>query len=143
MSETTKPKSTAKNRPRILLAEDDKEMRSLLARALRRAGYEISECPDGIALLDYLFHLLPAKNENIDLIISDIWMGGVTGLEVLEGLHDRDEFPPMILITAFGDQETHAKARRLGAVAMFDKPFDTDDLLAVVREFVPPGTSGA
>jgi DNA-binding response OmpR family regulator len=64
-------------------------------------------------------------------------MPGVTGLEVLEGTREYKEFPPMILITAFGDEETHDQARRLGAAAIFDKPFDIDELLAKVREILP------
>ena len=122
----------------ILVAEDDKEMRILLAGALTKAGYEVTECPNGFNLLNHLgSYLLPDKHEDIDLIISDIRMPGVTGLEVLEGLQKARGFPPVILITAFGDQTIHAQAKQYGVAAMFDKPFDVDDLLAKVREIVP------
>jgi len=128
-----------KSAPRILLAEDDYDMRILLAWSLRESGYEVVECPDGIHLLDHVGSFFPpADPEDFDLIISDIRMPGVTGLEVLEGTREYKGFPPMILITAFGDEETHEQARRLGAVAIFDKPFDIDDLLTKVREIVPP-----
>jgi CheY-like chemotaxis protein len=60
-------------------------------------------------------------------------MPGVFGLTILEGTRQRDGFPPIILITAFGDEETHAHAARLGAAAMFDKPFEIDDLLTKMR----------
>ena len=124
--------------PRILLAEDDSEMRALLARALRRAGYEVRECANGIELLEHLeVFCTEGEIEKIDLVISDIRMPGLTGLEVLEGLREEKGFPPMILITAFGDEETHAEAERYGAVAMFDKPFDIDELIEKVREVVP------
>jgi DNA-binding response OmpR family regulator len=46
-------------------------------------------------------------------------------------------FPPIVLITAFGDEETHSLAENLGAAAMFDKPFSMDDLLAKVHELLP------
>ena len=72
------------------------------------------------------------------MIISDIRMPGLTGIEILEGLHTLESFPPMILITAFSDEETHAKAHRLEAAAIFDKPFDIEDLLAKVREILHP-----
>ncbi|MBW1788759.1 MAG: response regulator transcription factor [Deltaproteobacteria bacterium] len=59
-------------------------------------------------------------------------------MEVLEGAPKNEGFPPMILITAFGDEETHVLAKEFGAAAMFDKPFDMDDLLAKVQELLPP-----
>lgn len=125
---------------RILLAEDDKEMRSLLALMLRKEGYQVRECMDGLSLLDMLssFFLPDEERENFDLIISDIRMPGVTGMEILLGANELDDFPPIILITAFGDKETHMQAERLGAVALFDKPFDIDEMLEKVRATLPP-----
>ncbi len=126
------------NPPRILVAEDDSAMRSLLARTLRRAGYIVMESTDGLNLLTHVgSFLLREPGEDIALIISDIRMPGATGLEVLEGLHETAGIPPIILITAFGDRETHEKARRLGCLAVFNKPFDVDDLVATVRNAVP------
>ncbi len=122
----------------ILLAEDDEEMRSLLALMLRKEGYRVTECPDGISLLDQLSpFFLSGEEENIfDLIISDIKMPGVTGMEILMGANEKVDFPPIILITAFGDKKTHDQAERLGAAALFDKPFDINDLLTKAREIL-------
>jgi len=105
-------------------------MRALLAQSLRADGFEVSESPDG---MDVLARLASDDPEEFDLIISDIRMPGVTGLEFLEGLHEREGFPPTILITAFGDAKTHAEAARVGALAVFDKPFEIEDLIAAVR----------
>ncbi len=124
---------------RVLLAEDDKEMRRLLAQALRNCGYDVVACPDGMAMLTHLADfLLPEElgPEQFDLIISDIRMPGISGMEVLEGKPRQKTFPPMILITAFGDDETHDMAAALGAAAMFDKPFDLDDLLGTVKSIL-------
>jgi DNA-binding response OmpR family regulator len=131
--------NTAENPPRILLAEDHQEMRDLMALLLRREGYQVIECMDGISLLSQLsdFFLPGEKHEHFDLVISDIRMPGVTGMEILMGANENDDFPPMILITAFGDPKTHENAKRLGAAAIFDKPFDVDHLLAKVRELAP------
>jgi two-component system response regulator (stage 0 sporulation protein F) len=124
----------------ILLAEDDKEMRSLLALMLRKEGYQVCECRDGLSLLDMLssFFLPSEEHKNFDLIISDIRMPGITGMEILMGANELDNFPPIILITAFGDKETHMQAERLGAAALFDKPFDIDELLKKVHAILPP-----
>jgi DNA-binding response OmpR family regulator len=119
------------------LAEDDYEMRVLLAMTLRKSGYKVLECSDGIGMLTHLAaFLLPDEfaREPLDLIISDIRMPGVTGMEVLEGKPENRDFPPMILITAFGDAETHALAKQFGAAAIFDKPFDVDVLLEKVKD---------
>lgn len=134
---------TQTTRRRILLGEDDAEMRSVLAEALRSKGYTVVECTEGMSLLAQLSSLLLSPEvagrdpDHFDLIISDIRMPGVTGLSILEGVQLFDGFPPMILITAFGDEETHAEASRLGVAAMFDKPFDVDELLGKVQELAP------
>jgi DNA-binding response OmpR family regulator len=120
--------------PHILLAEDDHEMRSLLTLSLRRAGLQVTPCRDGSDLLSHLTpFILHEAPVGFDLIISDIRMPLVTGLEILEDLPQREGFPPIILITAFGDQRIHQRARDLGAVATLDKPFRMDELLALVR----------
>lgn len=128
-----------KNARSILLAEDDREMRKMLADALRRAGYKVLECPDGLQLLNQIGAVLflHEEGEPIDLIISDVRMPGASGQEVLEQLHNCQGFPPMILITAFGDELAHAKAEWFGAAAMFDKPFDVDKLIDKVGELLP------
>ena len=128
--------------PRILLAEDDDEMRRLLARVLCDAGYEVIQCRHGMDVLKRFEAFIIDKGSlDFEVIISDILMPGLTGLEILEDLHECRGFPPMILITAFGDEGVHARARKFGAAAMFDKPFEIDDLLSKVREIVPPKTA--
>lgn len=129
--------------PRVLIGEDDAEMRSVLSEALREKGYTVVECRDGLNVLDRLGSVLLSPDvtsrepERFDLIISDIRMPGVNGMTILEGVQLFEGFPPMILITAFGDEETHAEAARLGVAAMFDKPFDIDDLMHKVEELAP------
>jgi DNA-binding response OmpR family regulator len=122
----------------VLLAEDDREMRQMLAKALRTAGYRVQECPDGLQLLDLLGAVLflHQGGETIDLIVSDVRMPGASGQEILEQFHHCPGFPPMILITAFGDEQAHVKAEWFGAAAMFDKPFDVDLLIAKVGELL-------
>ena len=130
------------NRPRVLLGEDDAEMR-VACGSTASEGYRVVECADGPSVLNKLSSLLMSPDvtaqdvEPFDLIISDIRMPGITGLTILDGVRLFDGFPPMILITAFGDDEVHAEARRKGVAAMFDKPFDVDELMRKVEELVP------
>jgi DNA-binding response OmpR family regulator len=113
-------------------------MASLLVGALRKAGYETTVCQDGLQLLAHLKFSAGETHECFDLVVSDIRMPRISGLDVLRAESYGGEFPPVILITAFGDEWTHGKARYLGAVDVFDKPFDIGDLVNRVRELVPP-----
>ena len=123
----------------ILLAEDDYEMRSMLALSLFKDGYEVVECPDGWSLLENLesYILTGLEHKKVDLVISDIRMPGITGIEILRGLPLGEGYPPIILITAFGDEKTHHQAEQFGVSAMFDKPFEIEALLTKVRKIVP------
>jgi len=121
----------------ILIAEDDEEMRVLLEHRLRKENYEVESCGDGFELLEHIGSFTsddPPKR--FDLIVSDIRMPGFTGLEILDFIHANGGFPPTVLITAFGDEQTHAEAERLGVAAVLDKPFDLDQLAAVVHRIL-------
>jgi DNA-binding response OmpR family regulator len=123
-----------KPRARILLAEDDEALRALMAAALAKDGHEIIEARDGSEVLELLAcNAVEAAGRPVDLIVSDVRMPGWSGLDVLAGLSRDPTSPAVVLVTAFGDEELHANARRLGARATMDKPFDMDELRAVVK----------
>src|SRR5215468_2968896 len=104
LSEASPPR-----RPCVVLAEDDREMRMLVATTLRRAGWDVIE----------------ARDDGTDcVIVSDIRMPGMSGLDALERLRDIGWVGGIILITAFGDEATHARAHEMGANTVLDKPFD-------------------
>ena len=128
----------------VLLGEDDPELRTLLADMLRRDGHEVTEAKDGAELLEHVAGTLhdSGELEAVDLIVSDIRMPGWTGMEILENLRHVGCWAPVILITAFGDQDTHEMAGRLGAVAVFDKPFDVDDLRTAVLNALESSPQG-
>jgi DNA-binding NtrC family response regulator len=124
-------------RRRAVLAEDDVEMRSLLATTLRREGFEVMEAADGRELGRLVHSLIFAGGDpdGVDLIVSDIRMPGPDGLTVLSRLRRYDWATPVVIITAFGDAATHDEAIRLGAMAVLDKPFDLDDFRTLLRNF--------
>ena len=128
--------------PKILLGEDDRELRELLAFSLFRAGFSVTSCDNGLKLLECLESMGGADREHFDLVLTDLRMPALTGLEVLEALHDLPGRPPFVCMTAFGDPETHAAARRLGAEATIDKPFDIDRLISLLGTFRAPGKGG-
>jgi DNA-binding response OmpR family regulator len=123
--------------PRVLVAEDDREMRALLTWSLREAGYFVHEVADGMGLCrDLVPQLIDEQDEPFDLVISDVRMPGIDGLEVLRGLRYFPNRPPIIIITAFGDDALHQEAEKLGA-RVVDKPFDFDELIETVLSIVP------
>lgn len=122
-------------RRQLLLVEDDLEMRLMLASALRRDGYTVIEAGNGDDALEWLGPgVLEGEPERLpDVVVSDIRLPYFSGLDIAEGLQLSRKQVPVILITGFGDPETHAEALRIGAHCVLDKPFDLDDLRAAIR----------
>ena len=127
--------------PKILIAEDDRELRELLAFCLFRAGYSVTCCGNGLKLLELLEPCTGNESERFDLVLTDLRMPALTGLEVLEAYHDLPDRPPFICMTAFGDEATHELAEKLGAAFTIDKPMDLDDLIAIIDSFFPEKTA--
>ena len=118
---------------RVLVAEDDPEMRRLLSTLLRMAGHKVIEAADGQQLLDQMELTAPGgRPQPIDVIVSDIDMPGLSGLDLLAALRCAHSRTPVVLITAFGDEETRVEARELGAAAFLSKPVDPEALRSAV-----------
>jgi DNA-binding response OmpR family regulator len=132
-SGVVEPKSSP-SPARLLLAEDDFELRELLACILRADGHEVVEARDGNELWDLLSGQSSGEGGAFALVVSDVRMPGLTAFDVLTKLQRAVAETPVILITAFGDQTTHLRALRLGASRVFDKPFDYDELRDAVQE---------
>ena len=122
-------------RVRILLAEDDDELRWGLADFLEAEGYEVVMVPDGDAALSLLGRtLVVAHQERLpDLIVTDLRMPGVTGLQLLAGVQSRGWNIPVVLISAFGDRDTRERAVALGARALLDKPIEPLELQKAIK----------
>ncbi len=125
--------------PCVLLAEADKQVRKLLTCSLTKCGYSVIECSHGTELMSRLGTLATAeKSDRVDLIITDIRMPGISGLEIFNEIKNEGGFPPFILISASRDKVLSNQAKRSGAVSIFGKPFDVDELLVKVMKIVPP-----
>jgi DNA-binding response OmpR family regulator len=123
--------------PCVVVAEDDPEMRSLVAQCLRRDSLDVYEVGDGARLLVRIgrqYRTLDPE-QRIDLIVTDLRMPVVTGLAILRGLRAATCTTPVILMTAFGDDAVRREAAELGAV-LLDKPFPMADLRATARELL-------
>jgi DNA-binding NtrC family response regulator len=115
---------------RILIAEDDADLRDLLQDDLEDAGYETVVAIDGRAAMTHV----ERGRERIDLLITDMRMPGLSGDELLNAVRTRRSEAPVIVITAFGSVEQAVEMVKAGAFQYLTKPFDTDDLLRAVAD---------
>jgi two-component system response regulator PilR (NtrC family) len=123
------PAETTARRPaRILVVDDERSMRELLAIVLRREGYEVILAENGRTAIETL------EREPVDLLISDIKMPDLSGVDVLRAAKKIDRDILGIMVTAFASTETAVEAMRLGACDYLSKPFDVDLLRMKVRE---------
>jgi DNA-binding response OmpR family regulator len=116
---------------RIVLAEDDPEMRGLLADVLREDGHDVLLAETGLELIRAAQRAEDAGLP-VDLVITDVRMPGWSGLEALDFLRRQGTRAPVIVMSAFGSARLHTAARALDATLVIDKPFDLDDLRAAV-----------
>ena len=118
---------------RVIVAEDDSEMRRLVVEALQKDGHDVTEATDGGGLL---LALAEASRINppfsgVDCIVSDVRMPRCGGLDLLERLVEVCALVPIILMTAFGDDDVRARAEKLGAI-WIEKPLSLDALRSAV-----------
>lgn len=116
---------------RVLVADDDPATRELFSWSFRRDGFDVVEVADGVELFEAIeaaVHVGGVGEPPLSLVVSDVRMPGLTGLDVLWILRAGRWQVPVILTTAFNDPQVRAEARTLGAWAILDKPFPLDDL---------------
>ena len=109
-------------KPQILLIDDDDSLRRVMEFSLTEAGYAVSAAAsgeDGLRLLE---------KGPFDAVITDITMPGMSGMEVLKRIHQKDTYIPVIIITAYGTIESAVEAMKEGAFDYITKPFNRDEL---------------
>jgi DNA-binding NtrC family response regulator len=114
--------------PRLLIVDDDAGQRSLLDSFLSSQGFETVPVSSGQRALEVL------RQQKINMMISDVRMPGLTGLETLRLARKEHGSFPILLVTAFADVRDAVGAMRDGAVNYLSKPIDLDELLASVRQ---------
>ncbi|HUP41188.1 MAG TPA: sigma-54 dependent transcriptional regulator, partial [Vicinamibacterales bacterium] len=112
---------------KLLVVDDERSMRELLSIVLRREGHAVTLAENGRAAIDHL------ERARFDLLISDIKMPDMTGVDVLRAAKRIDPDILGIMITAFASADTAIEAMRLGAHDYLSKPFDVDELKMKVR----------
>ena len=111
----------------ILIVEDDLSLLAGLALNVRRAGYQVQTAADGTAALAAL------ENERPDLVLLDLMLPGVDGLEILSRIRSADALLPVVVLTARGEEDDKVRGLDVGANDYVTKPFSITELLARVR----------
>ena len=117
----------------ILVIDDDDQLRRSFEKLLTEEGYQVLSAASAEAGLQV------ATDRSPDLVILDIRLPGMNGLEAFERLHSQEPKLPVIIMTAYGTTETAIKATRMGAFDYILKPFDIPDMLATIRKALNAG----
>ena len=117
---------------KILIAEDDPDIRELIVISLKYAGYEVVPAADGQQAVDL------TVQENPDLIMLDVRMPLLTGFEALEQIKERPQFKdtPVVILSAKGQEAEIKSGLDLGACQYILKPFAPDELIGKIQEIV-------
>jgi len=124
--------------PHVLLAEDDDELRWALEAFLTSGGFRVTSVPDGRRALAELGPHARVGDGDPDVLVTDVRMPGLTGIELLESLRRSGSDVPIIVITAFADDAIRGTAEQLGVDELLPKPIDAERLEAAIRAAVRP-----
>jgi len=132
----------ATNGARVLVAEDDYDMRTMIASALRADGHAVALATNGIELLDAIASGLISRRpeDAFDVVLSDVRMPRINGIDVIMRLRHARWTVPVIVMTASGDQAFLARLKELG-IRLLEKPFDLDDLRDAIAAAINPPRS--
>jgi two-component system response regulator (stage 0 sporulation protein F) len=125
------------NNKKVLIVDDQNGIRILLVEVFSVEGYQTYQASNGRIALDIV------RNESPDLVLLDMKIPGMDGLEILKHIKQIDESIKVIMMTAYGELDMIKEASDLGALMHFTKPFDIDELrIAVNNELNNSSTSG-
>ena len=115
---------------KILLVDDEQEFVSALAERLELRGYQVTAVNSGEAALQTF------ESEVPDIVVLDLKMPGLNGLDVLKQINSRFEYIPVLLLTGYGSTKDGMKGMHYGAYDYLMKPLNIDDLIAKIHEAV-------
>ena len=113
---------------KILVVDDDLEMCGMLSDVLKEEGFFVTTTGDSLEASKIL------KREEFDVLVTDLKMKGLKGLDLLEGVNKVAPMTPVIIITAFGTIESAIKAMKMGAYDYITKPFQMDEIVLTVKK---------
>lgn len=116
---------------KILIVDDQFGIRILLNEVFQKEGYQTYQAANGVQALDIV------KKHDPDLVLLDMKIPGMDGIEILKRMKVIDKDIRVIIMTAYGELDMIQEAKDLGAITHFAKPFDIDDIRAAVKKHMP------
>jgi two-component system, NtrC family, nitrogen regulation response regulator NtrX len=116
--------------PNVLVVDDESAIRESLQGVLEDEGYKVAAAATGEAAIESV------QNQSFDLVLLDIWLPGIDGLETLERIRELDNSPEVIIISGHGNIETAVRATKLGAFDFLEKPLSLEKTLILVKNAV-------
>src|SRR5258706_8758969 len=114
----------------ILIVDDESSIRQSLKGVLEDEGYKVAVADSGEACLDTL------RKRSFDVVLLDVWLPGMDGLETLQKIHDIENAPEVIMISGHGTIETAVRATKLGAYDFLEKPLSIEKTLIVAKNAI-------
>lgn len=127
---------------RVLIIDDEAEIRRNLTVGLTQEGYGATACPDGISAIHEL-NRTGTAGEGYDFLVTDIFMPDIDGMKILKVIKNQYPDLPVLVITGFGDDRLKYTALSESNTAYLDKPFEIDDLVKALETLSPGETTGA
>ncbi|MGO4901530.1 response regulator [Bacillus sp. GM2] len=121
---------------KILIVDDQYGIRVLLNEVFNKEGYKTFQAANGIQALDIV------KNQRPDLVLLDMKIPGMDGIEILKRMKVIDEGIRVIIMTAYGELDMIQESKELGALTHFAKLFDIDEIRDAVKTYLPIKSNG-
>lgn len=128
-AENFEPSAKKSAPPTVLVVDDEPLIRWSVAQTLTDGGYQVAEAHDAVSAMQAFL----TASAGIDVVLLDLHLPDADDLRVLMAMHTASPATPVIVMTAYGSPELADEARRLGAFAVVDKPFEMDDLPPLVE----------
>jgi two-component system, response regulator, stage 0 sporulation protein F len=116
---------------KILIVDDQYGIRILLNEVFQKEGYKTFQAANGVQAIDIV------KKHSPDIVLLDMKIPGMDGIEILKRLKVIDENIQVIIMTAYGELDMIQEAKDLGAITHFAKPFDIDEIRDAVKKHLP------
>ena len=120
-------------KPFILIAEDEEDTANALSMILRRAGYDVQCVGDGMDVIN-LITANRNTSRQVDILVTDLQMPGLTGFELVDEIIRTNQNLPILIVTGYGDEETHRILEEQFHLPYIVKPFTPEKVLEFIQE---------
>ena len=127
---SSNPATSSMKAPEVLIVEDEKLLRLMIAKLLQVSGYRVLTCGDSLQALKLV------EKKSFDLVITDLMMAGATGMDVLRAARKCQPRAKVIIITGTPSPQTLLEAKREGAYAYLRKPFQLKQFLSILKDAI-------